>query len=402
MKIILNRFKGISGTVFALGFVSMFMDISSEMVHSLLPLFLVSVIGAGVSSIGLIEGVAEGAALMVKLFSGVLSDRIGKRKTLAIMGYALGAATKPLFAMASGIGLVFTARFADRVGKGIRGAPRDALIADITPPEQHGAAYGLRQAMDTMGAFIGPLLAMILMLATSGAYRVIFWIAVIPGAIAVAILVFSVKEPGVARTSPVQRTMTLRNISALGSAYWMIVIFGIVFTLARFSEAFLLLRAENVGLKAGMAPLIMIVMNVFYSIAAYPAGYLSDRLGSTGIMAFGLAALIISDLTMATAKTVLPVIIGAAIWGLHMGLTQGVLSAMIANASPADLRGTAFGIFGLASGIAVLFGSLIAGWLWELFSPAATFYTGAMFAGCALIGFIFIAGFRGKGRNIIE
>jgi len=388
MKIIRSRFKGIPGTIFALGFVSLFMDISSEMIHSLLPLFLVSVLGAGVTSVGFIEGVAEAAAMITKLFSGALSDWIGKRKTLAIVGYALGAATKPLFAMASGIGVVFTARFLDRVGKGIRGAPRDALVADVTRPEQRGAAYGLRQTMDTVGAFIGPLLAMILMVATAGAYRTIFWIAVIPGAIAVAVLVFAVKEPEVSRPKSLRGTLGLRHITSLGLSYWMVVAFGSVFTLARFSEAFLLLRAENVGMKAGMVPVIMIIMNIFYSLTAYPAGRLSDRLGRTGLMACGLVILIVSDLALASSKTGWQVMAGAAIWGLHMGLTQGLLSAMIADASPEDLRGTAFGVFSLASGIAVLFGSLIAGWMWDLFGPAATFYAGAIFSGCALTGFV--------------
>lgn len=388
MEVAQRKSTGIPRTIWALGFVSMFMDISSEMIHSLLPVFLMTVLSASATYVGLIEGVAEATALITRAFSGALSDWLGKRKALALAGYALGTLTKPLFALASGVGLVFAARCLDRLGKGVRGAPRDALVADATPPHLRGAAYGLRQSLDTVGAFLGPLLAIVLMVATAGRFRTVFWSAVAPGLLAVSILAFAVREPATPSAKSSRHPIRFRDIAHLGSAYWMVVAFGSVFTLARFSEAFLLLRAENVGMTAGMVPVILITMNLFYSLTAYPVGHLSDRLGRTGLIAVGLVILIASDLTLAISKTAWQVAAGAALWGLHMGLTQGLLSAMVADTARQDLRGTAFGMFSMASGIAMLVASLIAGFLWDLFGAPATFFTGAIFAAWALIGFL--------------
>jgi MFS family permease len=394
-----NREKStrIPGSVWALGFVSSLMDISSEMIHSLLPVFLVAVLSADATSVGLIEGVAEAAALVTRLFSGRLSDRLGQRKILALAGYALGALTKPLFALAPGVGLVFTARFLDRIGKGVRGAPRDALIADVTAPHLRGAAYGLRQSLDTVGALIGPLVALALMMATAGKFRVVFWVAGIPGLAAVGVLAVAVREPPAGAAKPAGRGLLIRELACLKSVYWLVVAFGSIFTLARFSEAFLLLRAEKVGMSASLVPMILIVMNIFYALTAYPSGRLSDRLGRTGLITAGLLPLIASDVVLAMARAPWQVAAGASLWGLHMGLTQGLLAAMVADASPSDIRGTAFGVFSLASGIAVLLGNLTAGWLWDRFGAPATFYAGAGLAGCALIGFMLVApGVRGK------
>ncbi len=388
MKAARTGSTSIPTSIWALGLVSMFMDISSEMIHSLLPVFLVSVLSASATSVGLIEGMAEAAALITRLFSGALSDRLGKRKTLALAGYTIGALTKPLFALASGVGLVFTARFLDRVGKGVRGAPRDALVADLVEPHMRGSAYGLRQSLDTVGAFIGPLLAVALMLATVGKFRIVFWVAAVPGFAAVIVLALFVREPSApgAKSSP--WPLHFRELAPLGAAYWKVVTFGSIFTLARFSEAFLLLRAENVGVPASLTPAILVIMNIFYALTAYPIGRLSDRLGRTGLMAAGLAVLIVSDLTLALAQNGWQTAVGSSLWGLHMGLTQGVLAAMVADTSGRHFRGTAFGIFSLASGLAILSGSLAAGWLWDRFGAPAPFYAGAILAGCALIGFI--------------
>ncbi|MBC8417720.1 MAG: MFS transporter [Proteobacteria bacterium] len=383
-----NWSRGIPQTVWALGFVSMFMDVSSEMIHSLLPVFLVSVLGSSAMFVGLIEGVAEATALITRTFSGALSDWLGKRKALAFAGYALGTLTKPLFAVATGVGLVFAARFLDRIGKGVRGAPRDALIAEVTHPDFRGAAYGLRQSLDTVGAFVGPLLAMVLMIATAGDFRSVFWAAVLPGLLSVSILAFAVKEPDHPSTHSSRQPIRIRDIMALGDSYWMVVAFGSLFTFARFSEAFLLLRAESVGVAVTMIPIMLVLMNVVYSLTAYPVGLLSDRLGRTGLLAAGLAVLVAADLSLATAKTGWEVAIGTALWGLHMGLTQGLLAAMVADTAHENLRGTAFGIFSMASGIAILVASLIAGWLWDLFGPPATFLAGAAFAAAALIGYL--------------
>jgi MFS family permease len=374
--------------IWTLGFVSLLMDISSEMIHSLLPVFLVTTLGASALVVGLIEGTAEATALIVKVFSGVLSDYWRKRKSLAVFGYALGALSKPLFAIASTAGMVFTARFIDRIGKGIRGAPRDALVADIAPSETRGAAFGLRQSLDTVGAFIGPLLALGLMLLWANDFRAVFWVAVIPGVLAVALLVFGIREPereaGVRPINPIQRA-SLRKLSR---AYWWVVAIGAVFTLARFSEAFLVLRAAEGGLPLALVPLVLIGMNVVYSLSAYPFGRLSDRISHAWLLALGLAVLIGADIVLAYSNEWTWVWLGVSLWGLHMGITQGLLATMVAEAAPADLRGTAFGLFNLVSGLAMLIASALAGLLWDQFGAPQTFIAGAMFSAIALLAIL--------------
>jgi len=371
--------------IWVLGFVSLLMDISSEMIHSLLPLFLVTTLGASALMIGLIEGLAEATALIVKVFSGVLSDWFGRRKGLALLGYGLGAITKPLFAMAPSVGLVLTARLLDRVGKGIRGAPRDALVADIAPPELRGAAFGLRQSLDTVGAFAGPLLAVGLMLLWANNFQAVFWVAVIPGAMAVALLAFGVKEPpqkpGRVRQNPIRRA----NLARLPAAYWQVVAIGAVFTLARFSEAFLVLRAQQSGIALAIVPLVMVAMNVVYAVSAYPFGRLSDRISHKSLYIGGLAVLIVADLILASSSHWAVILVGVSFWGLHMGMTQGLLAVMVADTAPADLRGTAYGFFNLISGLALLIASLVAGLLWDGLGAPATFLTGAMFSAAALL-----------------
>ena len=372
--------------VWVLGFVSMLMDISSEMVHSLLPLFMLTTLGASVFVIGLIEGLAESVALIVKVFSGALSDYLGKRKALAVFGYALGALTKPLFALAPSIGMVVTARLLDRVGKGVRGAPRDALVADIAPPELRGAAFGLRQSLDTVGAFLGPLLAVGLMLLWANDFRAVFWVAVFPGALAVALLVLGVREPerrqGEKRVNPIRR----ESLARLGNAYWWVVGLGAAFTLARFSEAFLVLRAQQGGIPTALVPLVMVAMNLIYAASAYPFGKLSDRMHHGKLLASGLLVLIAADLVIASSQHWSALLAGVALWGLHMGMTQGLLAAMVADTAPADLRGTAYGFFNLVSGIALLIASAVAGFLWDRLGASFTFYAGAAFSLVALMG----------------
>ena len=376
--------KRIPSGIWVLGFVSMLMDISSEMVHSLLPLFMVGALGASAFTVGIIEGLAEATALIVKVFSGVLSDYLGKRKGLAVLGYALGAFTKPLFAIASGAGLVVAARLIDRVGKGIRGAPRDALIADLAPPEARGAAFGLRQSLDTVGAFLGPLLAVGLMLVWANDYRAVFWVAVVPGLMAVALLIFGVKEParhvGDKKTNPITR----ENLTRLGHAYWWVVGVGAVFTLARFSEAFLVLRAQQTGVATAVVPLVMVAMNLVYAASAYPFGWLSDRMHHAKLLALGLVVLAVADLVLASGSDWKTMLVGVALWGIHMGMTQGLLATMVADTAPPDLRGTAYGMFNLVSGMAMLVASGLAGWLWDRHGPASTFYAGAVFCALAL------------------
>ncbi len=372
--------------VWVRGGVSLLMDVSSEMIHSLLPLFMATTLGASVIIIGIIEGVAEATALILKVFSGVISDYVGKRKGLALLGYGLGALSKPLFAIAPTSGVVFSARMIDRVGKGIRGAPRDALVADVTPPEIRGAAYGLRQSLDTIGAFLGPLLAVALMFLWDNDFQSIFWVAAIPAVLSIALLGFGLKEP---RTAVVQkRTNPLRreNLKKLSAAYWWVVAIGSIFTLARFSEAFLVLRAQQMAIPLFAIPLVMVAMNLVYSPTASPFGKLSDSMSHSKMLQWGLLVLIAADIVLALSSHWSTLLAGVALWGIHMGMTQGLLAAMVAHTAPPELRGTAFGMFNLMSGIALLLASAGAGVLWEVLGAASTFYAGAIICVVTLVG----------------
>ncbi|BDM23956.1 MFS transporter [Pseudomonas sp. LRP2-20] len=374
-------------SVWALGFVSLFMDISSEMIHALLPLYMVTVLGTSVVAVGFIEGIAEATAAITKVFSGALSDRLGKRKLLTVVGYGLGALTKPVFPLASGLEWLTAARFVDRIGKGIRGAPRDALVADVTPPELRGAAFGLRQALDTVGAFLGPLLAIVLMWLTASHFQTVFWVAVIPAFIAVYILVAFVREPEVSPGArPLRSPLALHELARLGAAYWRLIGLAMVFTLARFSEAFLLLRAQDMGLAPLWAPAVLVLMALAYSLSAYPAGALSDRVGRRGVLMIGLGLLVAADLLLALLPGWAGLALGVAAWGLHLGFTQGIFAALIADSAPANLRGTAFGLFNLLTGVALLVASVVAGLLWDGAGFQATFLVGAGFAGATLLG----------------
>ncbi len=375
-------------TVWILGFVSLLMDVSSEMIHSLLPVFMVSSLGASALAVGIVEGIAEATALIVRVFSGTLSDRMGRRKPLAVAGYGLGALSKPLFALAVSVHWVFVARFMDRIGKGIRGAPRDALIADVTPPEIQGAAYGLRQSLDTIGAFLGPLLAIALMVYFAGDFRAVFWLAVIPGVLSVALLCFGIKEAARAQGIVAKQPLRFNVVKDLPVAFWWVVGAGAVFTLARFSEAFLILRAQAQGLPDAYAPVVLVVMNATFAVSAYPMGRLADSRKPMPLLAAGLFVLIAADVTLAVSPNLATTAFGVALWGLHMGMTQGVLAAMVARSAPPTLRGTAFGVFYLGSGIAMLIASVVAGFVWDRFGAPATFYTGAAFALAAFMLFL--------------
>lgn len=375
--------------IWAMGFGSLLMDTSSEMIHSLLPIFMVSVLGVSVVTVGFIEGIAEATAAILKVFSGTLSDYLGKRKILMVIGYGLAALTKPVFPLANSISWVFTARFVDRIGKGIRGAPRDALIADITQSRQRGAAYGLRQALDSVGALLGPLLAVVFMMLFAGDIRSVMWVAVIPAFLSVALLIVYVREPeSAAATGAARAPLTVVDAKRLPLRYWMVVLLGAVFTLARFSEAFLVLRAQNVGLQLAYIPVVMIAMNIFYAAAAYPAGAAADRFSARTLLLIGLALLIAADLVLALAASPLGAFAGASLWGLHMAFTQGLLSKLVADTAPESLRGTGFGIFNLVSGGALLLASVIAGSLWSVLGPSFTFLAGAGFAAVAAFGLL--------------
>jgi len=391
--------RRIPAGVWTLGFVSLLMDTSSELIHSLLPMFLVTTLGASTLAVGIIEGIAEATALVTKVFSGYLSDYFRNRKVLTVIGYGLAAITKPMFPLASSVATVVVARFVDRVGKGIRGAPRDALIADITPEAARGVAYGLRQTLDTVGAVAGPVLAIGALLWLADNFRAVFWFAAVPAFAAVALLVIGVKEPEPSSASAAQKPrVTFGDARRLPAPYWWIVGVAAVMTLARFSEAFLVLRAQDVGTAIAWVPLVMALMSVVYAVVAYPAGVYVDRGRQSGVLQFGLLALIFADVVLANARSTAVVLAGTALWGVHMGLTQGVLSALVAATAPGDLRGTAFGIFNLVSGAALLVASVLAGWLWQASGPALTFYVGAAFSALAW-GTLILSNRRGTGAS---
>ena len=394
------RLRDVPAGVWALGFVSMLMDVSSEMIHALLPIYLVTVLGTSALTVGIIEGIAEATASIIKIFSGALSDWLGKRKFLAVLGYGLAAFTKPIFPLASTVGWLVAARFIDRVGKGIRGAPRDALIADITPSHLRGASFGLRQSLDTIGAFIGPLIAIVLMWLTADDFTAVFWIAVIPAFVSLGLIMFAVREP--------PRPPDLRKVSSplsrdelgrLGSTYWWLVTIATVFTLARFSEAFLILRAQSIGVPIALVPAVLVVMNVAYAFSAYPAGILSDKVGRMTVLIAGFVLLIAADMVLALVPGLVGLTIGIILWGLHMGFTQGLLATLVADVAPPELRGTAFGMFNFLGGLALLAASIIAGALWDMTGPQGTFLVGAAFATLALGGLLVARGRLGAVRS---
>ena len=375
------------GGIWALGFVSMFMDISSEMIHALLPIYLVTVLGTSTLTVGFIEGIAEATANITKIFSGVLSDWLGKRKLLTALGYGLATFTKPIFPLAASVGWVVAARVVDRIGKGVRDAPRDALIADLAPEDLRGASFGLRQALDTVGAFVGPLAAIVLMALSSDNFRFVFWIAVIPAFISLAVMIFAVREPA-RHEADAKPRLRLADAKRLSGRFWTVVGVATILTLARFSDAFLILRSQNAGIPVALVPAVMVVMNIVYALGAYPAGVLSDRIGRGGLLAVGIVCLIVADLFLALGTTISLVMIGVVFWGLHMALTQGLFASLVADTAPEDLRGTAFGVFNFAGGIAMQIASVLAGGLWDAYGPSATYLCGAALTLVALIGLV--------------
>jgi len=394
------HWRRLPGAIWAIGFVSLFMDISSEMIHAVLPLYLVTVLGTSTLTVGIIEGIAEATAAITKVFSGALSDWLGKRKFLAALGYGLAALTKPIFPLAPSVAWLIAARFIDRIGKGIRGAPRDALVADISPPDLRGASFGLRQSLDTLGALLGPLLAIALMWAFSNDFTLVFWIAVIPAVISAGLIIVAVKEPK--REAPVRKVrmpLSRSELGRLSANYWWVVAVASAFTLARFSEAFLVLKGQDIGLPLALVPMVMVVMNVAYFISAYPVGALSDRMSRTKLLVIGLVLLLAADLVLAFSSALTGLLLGATLWGFHMGFTQGVLATLVADTAPAELRGTAFGVFNLMTGVVLLAASVIAGLLWDATGPMGTFLAGAGFTLVTLAGLAWLEARRRRRRN---
>jgi MFS family permease len=369
--------EGIPKTIWILGFVSLLMDISAEMVNSLLPLYMVTSLGVSVVFVGVIEGIGQSTALIVKVFSGAVSDHLKKRKPLVVVGYMLSAFSKPFFPLATGLEALVTGKILDRLGKGIREAPRDALITEIVPAQARGEAFGLQKALDTVGAVLGPLVATALLFFWFSDIGTIFWIAVLPGLLAVLLLIWGVREPKQANATQVRKPFVFSKFKVLSAGYWWITALGAAVTLARFSEAFLLLRAQQTGIALAFVPLVMVIMSLFYALSAYPSGKLADRMDHTKLLGLGLVILLVADLLLAVNQNRLTLFAGVALWGVHMGMTQGLLSTMIAAAAPDKLLGTAFGVFNLVSGVAMLLASVLAGVLWESLGASSTFFTGA-------------------------
>lgn len=368
-------------TVWVLGIVSLLMDLSSEIYHALLPAFLTVTLGLPVAAMGALDGIAEGTANIAKLVSGRLSDRTKRRKPWVLLGYGMAALSKPLFPLSSGAIPILGARFIDRIGKGIRGAPRDAMIADETPPELRGAAFGLRQSLDTVGGFLAPIAAVGLMWALAGNIRAVFWIAVIPAILSFAFAAFMLHESR--SHAPIKAEARFGGFGGLDPQVKRLLGIGLLFGLARFSEGFLILKALEVGLSATLSPLILALFSLAYLLLAYPAGRLSDRVDPRQLLLVGIATLVAADLWLAQSTTIVMVVVGVALWGAHMALTQGIFSRMIADAAPEDQRATSFGAFFFVSGIAALLASLGAGMLWDRIGPASTFIAGAVLAAAA-------------------
>jgi len=367
--------------IWALGFTSMFMDVSSEAVHALLPVYLTTVLGLSAAAIGVIEGLAEATTLAVKIFSGAISDWLGRRKLPALIGYGLAAATKPVFALAVGPALVVAAHIVDRFGKGIRGAPRDALIADLTPPEQRGAAFGLRQSLDTIGGVVGPLAAVGLMLASGDNFRLVFALAIIPALLSVGTLLVFVPNDG---ATPRAAEFPLSRAAArqMSRAFWIVVALGAAMAAVRVAEAFLMLRATGFGLDPAWAPLVLVVMSIVYGVFAYPAGRLSDRLAPRTMVVASLAILCAAEVILAFALSLPVFFCGVALWGAHMALSQGLFAKLVADTAPETLRGTAFGLFNVASALALVIGNSGFGFLWAAQGAAAAY---AIASGAALL-----------------
>lgn len=361
------------------------MDSSSELLHSLTPVLLVNVLGASVVSVGLIEGIAEGTASVTKVFAGAISDYFRRRKTLIVLGYALAALTRPLFPLAGSAPVIFAARFLDRMSKASRDAPRDALVADVTAQGQRGAAYGLRVALDSLGSVLGPILAVLLMLFFSGGIRAAMWVAVIPAVLAVIVIAMLVREPE-QKQATVREPFDWGKARELPGRYWLIVTVGAIFTAARFSDSFLVLRARDVGLSATYAPMIIVVLSCIYAAGSYPAGAAADRVSPRTLLLVGLSFLIAADLVIGLGHSILPVFVGGALWGCHLALTQGVFSKIVAEFTPSDLRGTGFAIFDLGRGIAFVIANTVAGYWWKASGPSATFFSAAAFATIGGVG----------------
>jgi len=384
----------LSPNIALLGLVSLLTATSSAMVYGLLPVFLVKVLGASIGIVGVMEGLAEASNSAMRLLSGITSDWIGRRKPVVAFGYLLSAANKLVFPMAESVSIVFVARLVDRFGKGVRDAPRDALISDLTPSHIRGSGFGLRTALYTMGFVLGPLAAIGLMVASGDNFRLVFAIAVAPAFAAVGILLFAIGEDPAQSSREARFRIRLSHLSRLPAAFWWSISVASLLSLARYSPAFLVLKASDVGIDPAFVPLILVFTHTVFSAAAYPFGALADRVDHRLQLALAVAVLLAADLVLAAGGTMVTAFLGASLWGLQMGVSEGLLSASVANAAPDDLRGTAFGIYQLAFGLAAFGASGTAGALWSIGGPPLAFGVSA----CVAAGVVPVLAFRPKAN----
>ena len=377
---------GFGRNVFIAGLVSFFMDVSSEMIYPLVPLFLSNVLGVNKSIIGLIEGIAESTASLLKVFSGWFSDRIGNRKWLMAAGYSISTLSRPIVSLATGWQHILGSRFMDRFGKGIRTAPRDAIIAESSEKTHLGRAFGLHRSMDTMGAVVGPALAFLLLGLFSNNYRMVFWLSIIPGTIAVLLIIFFITEKKKVSLPHSDRPkLTLKHFDW---RFKFFVVIAAVFAIGNSSDVFLILRAQQVGVPIVMIPVVYLLFNLVYSLSSIPAGIAADRFGKKRVILLGFILFAILYYGFAIAKDTTAIWVLFGFYGLFMGLTEGIQKAFLATIIPPDFKATAFGVYNSAVGIAMFPASLIGGWLWDHVSPSATFYFGSITAGLSAILFI--------------
>jgi MFS family permease len=359
---------------------------SSAMIYGLLPVFMVRVLGISIASVGLIEGIAEAANSLIKFVSGAASDWIGRRKPLVVFGYTLSAVIKTIFPVAGTASAVLAARVIDRLGKGIRDAPRDAFLADFTAKEIRGEGFGLRLALAVAGFVVGPLIAIGLMKLSGDNFRLVFWIALIPAYLSIVVLLLTVKElPLNHDESPRRLPIRRGDIAALPAAFWWVIAIAGLLSLARFSQAFLVLKAFEVGVDAAFVPMVLVVMHLVFSVAAYPFGILADHLDRRLQLGIGTVILVSADVVLASASTIWMTALGAALWGLQLGVTQGLLGATIADVAPDRLRGTAFGVYDVAIGVGTFVASAGAGVLWMAGGSSIAFSVSACVATAAAL-----------------
>lgn len=389
-----SGYFGLGRNVFGAGFVSFFMDVSSEMVYPLVPLFLANILGVNKSVIGLIEGIAESTASLLKVFSGWYSDRIGRRKGLMGIGYAVSVLSRPLIALAVAWQHILASRFIDRLGKGIRTAPRDAIIAESSDPEVMGRAFGFHRAMDTLGAVIGPALAFFLLSVFSGDFRKVFWVSMIPGIIAVLLIVFLIKEKK--KALPERHERPKLTLSHFDWRFKFFLVITTLFAVGNSSDVFLILRSQQLGIETAMIPVVYLTFNLVYALSAIPAGIAADKFGKKKVVLIGfiLFALIYYGFAVADSPSAVWALF--CFYGVFMGLTEGVQKAFLTTIIPPDFKATAFGVYNTAIGLALFPASLIGGWLWDSFSPAATFYYGSVMAAVSTLLFIVFIAVMGR------